>query len=85
MIYTQVVGDKFRHMTWPSFVDMLINDDLEKHSWLANIKGATSNIDTTGELYGTKKIKSNHNKSKKVKVFQMTFFDWLGLDWLQYQ
>ena len=74
MIYTQVVGDKFRHMTWPLFVDMVINDDLEKHSWLANIKGATSNIDTTGELYGTKKIKSNHNKSKKVIFFSNDFF-----------
>ena len=73
MIDTQVVGDKFRHMTWPLFVDMLINDDLEKHSWLATIKGATSNIDPTGELYGTKKIKSSH-KSKKVKILFIGFF-----------
>ena len=55
-------------MTWPLFVDMLINDDLEKHSWLANIRGATSTIDPTGELHGTKKIKSSDKKSKKVTV-----------------
>ena len=68
IIHTKVVGDKFRHMTWPLFVDMLINDDLEKHSWLANIRGATSTIDPTGELHGTKKIKSSDKKSKKVTV-----------------
>ena len=57
-------------MTWPAFVDMLINDDLEKHPWLANIKGATSNVDPTGELRGTKKIKSDYKKSKKVMLLE---------------
>ena len=64
--HIQVAGNKFRYMTWPQFVDMLINDEVDKHSWLAVIKGATSNIDPTGELHGTRKIRSHHDKSKRV-------------------
>jgi len=79
----EFLGDKFKQMSWPQFVDMIIDNTLDQHSELVNLKKASQTIGSTGETLNF--VRHSDQKPKAKEGFSINEPDiWVSNHWAPY-